>query len=423
MKGLIGFFDILGYQNFLKNNSAEQSINKVFDIITSMPKIISDYSENWSKSIENHEIFSKFSKKYANEFSLTRKHLVFSDTIVFTLPLPSFHFPRYNFEIFMLGMFHMKMCSSLLINEMHNHGLPIRGVLHEGDFFLKDSCLAGSGIVEAYQLCELLNFSGLVCSKTLSDTFIQRCNSETTLINNNGDSLFAFSYPAPLKNGGDLNLVHVNWMEVILGIKENIHYFDNCRDDVENYVLKSFWDHQKECPSSVDLKVHNTAKLIRKMLLNIDLKENLKIVNNGEEETNINNVIAKKEDYIAAEKFFRDIFEWVRASGFILTPLKKFFPIRKEKDWFMFLNTTDDFELITRIEDEMPELGLVCVTSKKGIIVEPELRPDFEKKLIEFKINYNAFSNLSPSYQEEIIKKFIHVQSNKISTKAKRYKK
>ena len=68
MKGLIGFFDILGYQNFLKNNSAEQSINKVFDIITSMPKIISDYSENWSKSIENHEIFSKFSKKYANEF-------------------------------------------------------------------------------------------------------------------------------------------------------------------------------------------------------------------------------------------------------------------------------------------------------------------------------------------------------------------
>ncbi len=52
---------------------------------------------------------------------------------------------------------------------MFAFGLPVRGVLHEGEFLIKEHCLAGSGIVESYQLCEKLNFSGLVCTSALEE--------------------------------------------------------------------------------------------------------------------------------------------------------------------------------------------------------------------------------------------------------------
>ena len=42
MNGLIAFFDILGYQSFLENNSAEQSALKVFDFITESPSKVKD---------------------------------------------------------------------------------------------------------------------------------------------------------------------------------------------------------------------------------------------------------------------------------------------------------------------------------------------------------------------------------------------
>ncbi|SOD22588.1 hypothetical protein [Nitrosomonas ureae] len=407
MPGLICYFDILGYQNFLKNNSAEKSINKVFNIITSIPDLISKLSENWIKELEQTEYLSLLEKKYLAEFKHNLKHLVFSDTIVLTLPLPSFHLHSNTIKIFHVGLYHIKLCASVLMEEMHSQGLPVRGVIHEGEFFLKDSCLAGSGIVEAYQLCEELNFSGLVCTQSLSNTLLERFKLHKPIINNDGAALL-FTYPTPLKNGSEIKLVLVNWMEVILAVKEDSHYFDECRKDIEYYVLKSFWAHLKDCPNLVDLKVHNTVKLIRKMLLNVDLRNNSEIQDdNINKDLNITHQLSHEEHTIKADKFFQKIFEWVRSKGFINTNLKHLMKIQRTEDWFIFLGNTNDFKLITRNEAKYEELALVSLTSNKGIIVEPECRPDFEAILKEFEENYQSFTYLSLSNQEEIIKKYI----------------
>lgn len=74
--GLIGFFDILGYKNFLANNSASDTARNVLNIINNIPKKVVEFNRDLSKSAI---------QSYA-ECGAAFKHLVFSDTIVFLLP-------------------------------------------------------------------------------------------------------------------------------------------------------------------------------------------------------------------------------------------------------------------------------------------------------------------------------------------------
>ncbi len=245
MKGLVGFFDILGYQSFLENNSASESALSVLDIINDTPKQAKANIEKATKADPDFEGVSK---------ALT--HLVFSDTIVFTLAYPE----NASADWVYLARIYLSVCSSWLTSAMFENGLPIRGVLHEGEFIIKEHCLAGKAIVEAYQLCSLLDFSGVVLSKSLGKSFI--ASQKAGAIGN--DSLPLFNYLAPLKDGSEMKLVHANWLSY-LTVREGF------KKDAEGYVLSAFWAHQKDCPKSVDQKVHNTVKVMRKMLQNYEL--------------------------------------------------------------------------------------------------------------------------------------------------------
>ena len=82
---------------------------------------------------------------------------------------------------------------------------------------------------------------------------------------NINDGIYEFTYLAPLNNGSESKLLLVNWLhdlqpDTLVGL----------RDNIENFVWKSFWAHQKDYSSSVDIKVHNTIKVMRKMLQNLD---------------------------------------------------------------------------------------------------------------------------------------------------------
>lgn len=153
MKGLIGYFDILGYQNFLKNNSAEESINDVFEIITNMPHIVKEFSLKTINEAINSSEISDEDKKLLAGVGDKINHLVFSDTIVFSLPLSyeDSNGAKYAWDSLIILIF-FSACMSVLTERMHVKGLPIRGVIHEGEFFTKDYCLAGNGIIEAYHL-------------------------------------------------------------------------------------------------------------------------------------------------------------------------------------------------------------------------------------------------------------------------------
>jgi len=233
----------LGYQNFLENNSATDSALEVLDIIVGIPRQVERTSAKEAKIFAQEDSFyGQFSKNF--------NHLVFSDTVVFTLNYPK----QSNPDWINRARHTMSYYSSILFAEMFKNGLPMRGVIHEGDFISKEMCFAGKGIVEAYQLCESLNMSGLVFSEQLSKD-IDKDNSDSEESH--------FTYLTPMKNGGEIKLLNINWLEYL-----DDNEISLCKNDIENYVLKSFWGHQKDCSNAVDIKVRNTVKVMRKMLLN-----------------------------------------------------------------------------------------------------------------------------------------------------------
>lgn len=258
MNGLVGFFDILGYQSFLENNSASDSALEVLRIINDVPQ--------QAKKLVQSAIGTE---QYLLEIGNALEHIVFSDTIVFTLPYPEKADDNWIYS----AQGYISFCSSALASKMFENGLPIRGVLHEGEFITQKHCLAGKAIVEAYQLCGKLNFAGLVLTSNLGDKII--ASQLKGSINNDSD--FLFSYLAPMKDDSEEKLVHINWLKHL--DDEHISQFEK---EAENYVMNSFWAHQKDCSRLVDQKVHNTVKVMRKMFQNFKLEKSKKVVANSE---------------------------------------------------------------------------------------------------------------------------------------------
>lgn len=248
--GLIAFFDILGYQNLLNNNpEINTSILEILDIIENLPeeakKILTDSSkkaESTYNSQVTNTVFPEI-RKTINEI----KHLVFSDTILLTL-----QYDETDDEL-AIRMKHMAMLaiSATVAAQMFAKGLPVCGVLHKGEFFVKNNCFAGKAIVDAYQLCNELNLSGVVCSHKFSE-HLEKLSTKSKA----PECKLAFKYLTPMKNDREEKLYNINWLI-------------NTRNlvDIESIVLNAFWSHNKDCSIAVDKKIQNTEKLIRKMLL------------------------------------------------------------------------------------------------------------------------------------------------------------
>src|SRR5271157_3143491 len=164
MKGLIGFFDILGYQSFLENNSATDSALEVLDTITGIPAKLKDsWKATWLSQKGKSE-----SLIYGKEVADLLSYIVFSDTIVLTLSYPE----NADVEWERAALAYLDLYAGQLFVELFCKGLPARGVIHEGEFITKASCLAGKSIVEAYRLCHNMEFAGLVFSPTLSSKLV-----------------------------------------------------------------------------------------------------------------------------------------------------------------------------------------------------------------------------------------------------------
>ncbi|MDP2225493.1 DUF4062 domain-containing protein [Nitrosomonas sp.] len=130
------------------------------------------------------------------------------------------------------------------------------------------------------------------------------------------------------------------------------------------------------------------------------------------DKTNANTVITNAEERTVAEKFFRDIFDYFRIPGFISTSLDTLLSLVGRKEWFNFLAATHDFEFVSpyyALEhgEKRKTKALGCIKTHLGIIIEPEDRPDFVKKLAEFEKGFAAFNNLSAIHQKELLEKFV----------------
>jgi len=253
MKGIIAYFDILGYQSFLENNSASDTADDVLDLITTLPvEVKTELEEVWHQSTPEH------CWEDVKEMPQRVKHLVFSDTIVLLLPFDE----KQVKSGWMSGAFACMIFMAFKFSgRMFQRGLPTRGVIHVGDFLTRGNCFAGKGMVEAYKLCGSLDFSGLVLSPE-AEAELAHCDQQQTVLNERQAPYLLVPILSPLKGGMEKRFQHVNWTR---GVSKDC--FVTIADDVIQFVMKAFWAHNKDCPSAVDSKIRNTCKVVRRFLV------------------------------------------------------------------------------------------------------------------------------------------------------------
>lgn len=243
MKGFIVFFDILGYQRFLENNEAEPAVQQVLTILNGVAEI----SRKYLVSLEK-EAGIKINGE--SEFH-SINHLVFSDTIVLTMPIQD----GIDEKTKHLKLAYICTYASYLFGKMFIYGLPLRGIIHEGTYFVDKACLAGKGIVEAYKAHNALDLSCLAYSEKLTESFdvLQKSKYKLT----NADK-YLIKYPVPLHDNIEKELYLCNWI-IPLPEKERSFFTGN----IDDLVINRFSAFSK---GQDDIKAKNTTKSIQRIL-------------------------------------------------------------------------------------------------------------------------------------------------------------
>jgi hypothetical protein len=135
--GFFGLFDILGYSSLMKNNSLE----KLIEIYNSVVAGIDKAAVTINHTDENQDLsFDKIGS------------FLFSDTIVLFQEYSTVNLPG--------GSFILK--AALLMRLAFEKGIPLRGAISYGRYYITTNCFLGKPIVEAYEMEKIQEWSGAI---------------------------------------------------------------------------------------------------------------------------------------------------------------------------------------------------------------------------------------------------------------------
>jgi len=245
--GLVAFFDILGYQNLLERNEPEKIAEEVLPILTNIgdrvkqdldlchKSAILDIKEKNKKS-EYNDIVQALEDRHKMIIERMR-WLIFSDTVLLALPIE-----EGDQDIVNMSWFIFIMASSALQANLFRAGLPVRGAIDFGKFFIKDTCFAGRTIVNTYQLCSQLEIAACVFSENATIEF-----RRLELFDYWMDNIVS-EYLIPMKSG-ERHLLTVR-----------VYLFDNDSPDIHGEVMRAFWGNRKDISISARQKAKNTEQ-------------------------------------------------------------------------------------------------------------------------------------------------------------------
>ena len=154
--GLVAFFDILGYQNFLERNEPETAAGKIAEFMKKL------------KDFQSKTYLIMLGEKTEPKIRpiLERiKYLVISDAILLTLETNKSNKKDYSLFQFFFLMYCLRLFKELFI-----YGLPVRGAIEYGEYVLvENQMFAGRPIVRAYQSAMNLDLSACQVSDSVVD--------------------------------------------------------------------------------------------------------------------------------------------------------------------------------------------------------------------------------------------------------------
>jgi hypothetical protein len=253
--GLVGLFDVLGYQNILERNEPEFIAEKVMPV---MLNVDSDVNNTLNEVLDKPRSAGEKLWEVAAQVTKKIEWLVFSDTILIVLQVDSAksimtgdHARSHSVH----WLIFVSTCN-ILQRKLFEAGLPLRGAIDFGKYYIKKSCFAGRPIVNAYQISSQLELSAAVlCSEADQEyrMIFEKCNEFGVPTY----PLF-IEYLIPLKN------------EEKYLLTERARVYDPKGLDIRSQVMRAFWGNGKDIPRSVQQKVNNTEQWLEFLKRNIE---------------------------------------------------------------------------------------------------------------------------------------------------------
>ena len=264
--GLVALFDILGYQQMLLANDVASTARIVVDVLGEVPNhVVSELFEDQGlEPAGDLEAWSELEPYFKSVVREEMGWLLFSDSILVSLPIDL------DDEISLWGtkvVAFVQVCSFLL-RRMFDVGLPLRGGISFGEFFIHDTFFSGRPIIEAYQHSESLELSGCVLAPSAAHLYSRMKqyaidqDSEGSIRRMLDD--LCVDYLVPMKRDRVDSGSMVNWVNLPM------RFFDGLPSDLRQYVYSSFVAHNKDVVPAVQPKIDNTEAFVRKIVQNVE---------------------------------------------------------------------------------------------------------------------------------------------------------
>ena len=189
--GLIAFFDVLGYRSLILNNDVERCASIIQTILLHMPGRVRVAMIGRAKESD---------PAWADEIETSfGKPVIFSDSIVWSCAVK----PSLQNGIEIQWLYFLMFCC-FFQRTMFDAGMPVRGAISFGEYFIVENCFAGRPIIEAHDLCEKLDL--VTCAITPEAEKI-RPKGPVGGTDAFGGALV--EYPTPIKGKTEIGRAHV----------------------------------------------------------------------------------------------------------------------------------------------------------------------------------------------------------------------
>lgn len=148
--GVVAFFDILGYKQFLRHNPCDDASAFVVRTIAEAKTAVLSNILSTVADEKDADILIQHAK------SIT--WVIFSDTIMLLCP-----FEQSISPVNAVRRWHAVIISAQILSKyMFEEGLPLQGCIAYGEFIHEQNCFAGRTVLDAYEIAGKIPFAGSV---------------------------------------------------------------------------------------------------------------------------------------------------------------------------------------------------------------------------------------------------------------------
>jgi len=229
---MVALFDVLGYKNLIDQNNVATVASLLRETLQQIPAAVSQwFKKEFPENTAVDEIVSAV------------KPLVFSDTILLTLNEDAATDTKAG------NLFVFFVECAFVQRFMFENGLPLRGAISYGEFYVSDLCFVGKPVVRAYELAQSQDWCGVALTVEAENAWIALQDKSWL----HRSASIVIPYDVPLKSMGTSRLISLQWPAIPVENKG----FPN---DPRGAVVEKFSAHGKIVPPAEYRRIENTAR-------------------------------------------------------------------------------------------------------------------------------------------------------------------